>query len=113
MVRFTYESLWLLLLVVPGIVKAFSYSMTEYIAVDHPDWNANQCITESRRLMDGNKWHYFCLLVSFIGWWILVFLASLLLRGLAQWFFMPYLESARAAFYEDLLDRDVAAPSLL
>ena len=79
--------------------------------MDHPDWTANQCITESRRLMDGNKWRYFCLLISFIGWWILVFLSSFILNGLAQWFFMPYLESAQAAFYEDLLDRDAAAPS--
>ncbi len=108
MVRGTYIILWLLLLFVPGIVKTFSYGMTEYIAVDHPDWNATQCITESRRLMDGNKWRYFCLLLSFIGWWFLVFLSSFVLNGLAQWFFLPYFETARAAFYEDLLDRDAA-----
>lgn len=110
MVKVTYETFWALLLVVPGIVKALAYAMTNYIAVDHPDWTANQCITESRRLMDGHKWRYFCLNVSFIGWFLLMVLASCLpmVGNLAQWFFMPYFESAKAAFYEDLLDRDGA-----
>ena len=57
-VKFTYLNLWALLLFVPGVVKAISYSMTEYIAIDHPDWSAKQCITESRRLMDGSKMRY-------------------------------------------------------
>ena len=104
----TYILLWSLLLYVPGLVKTFSYAMTEYIAVDHPDWSANECITESRRLMDGHKWRYFCLMLSFIGWFILVVLASMIpmAGNLAQFFFLPYPESAKAAFYEDLLDRD-------
>ena len=73
--------LWFLLLIVPGIIKGFSYAMTPYIAVDHPDWTANQCITESRRIMDGNKWRYFCLNMLFL---------------------QPYVQSACAAFYEDI-----------
>lgn len=107
-VEMTYVFLWTLLFYVPGVVKLLAYSMTAYVAVDHPDWSANQCITESRRLMDGHKWRYFCLNLSFIGWWILVAVASFMpfVGNLAQWFFMPYMESAKAAFYEDLLDRD-------
>lgn len=107
-VKFTYLSLWALLLYVPMFVKLCAYSMTEFIAVDHPEWTASQCITESRRLMDGHKWRYFCLKLSFIGWIMLVAAASMvpMIGNLAQWFFMPYFESASAAFYEDLLDRD-------
>lgn len=108
-VKMTYVHLWSLLFVVPGIVKLFSYAMTEFIAVDHPDWSANRCITESRRLMDGNKLRYLILWVSFIGWFLLVAVANTLplVGGLAQWFFMPYFETAKAAFYEELLDRDM------
>lgn len=107
-VKWTYVSLWTLLLVIPGIIKTLSYAMTEFIAVDHPDWNANKCITESCRLMNGNRWRYFCLCLSFIGWHILVGIANLIpvVGGMAQWFFLPYFESARAAFYENLLDLD-------
>lgn len=107
-VKWLYISLWGLLLVVPGIIKSFSYSMAEFIAVDHPDWSANRCIAESRRLMDGNKMRYF--LFSFIGWGILlqvVWHLPYLLPGMVcQCMILPYYETARAAFYEDLLDRD-------
>ena len=107
MVKGSYICLWMLLLVIPGFVKFCAYAMTEYIAVDHPDWSASQCITESRRLMEGHKWRYLLLNMSFVFWFILLFFASLLpmAGGLAQYFFMPYFESAKAAFYEDLLDR--------
>ena len=107
-VKWIYLDLWALLLVIPGVVKSFSYAMTEFIAVDHPDWTADQCITESRRLMDGNKFRYLCMCLSFIGWWLLVVIANTLpvIGGLAQWFFLPYFDSAKAAFYENLLDMD-------
>ena len=110
-VKFTYINLWALLLLVPGVIKTISYSMTDFVAIDHPDWSADQCITESRRLMDGNKLRYFCLMLSFVGWFILVAVASSipLVGNFAQWFFMPYFESAKAAFYEDLLDNDAEA----
>lgn len=113
MVKATYVFFWSLLFVVPGLVKALSYAMTEFVAVDHPGWTANQCITESRRLMDGHKWRYFCLLLSFVGWILLMSVASAIpfLGNLAPWFFMPYFESAKAAFYEELLDAREAPPA--
>ena len=84
--------------------------MTEFVAVDHPDWNASQCITESRRLMNGNKLRYFCLHFSFIGWIALVLVIGTLpvVGNFAQWLFMPYFETAKAAFYENLLDCDAS-----
>ncbi len=98
-----YLFFWTLLLIVPGIIKAFSYSMTTYIAIDHPDWTANQCITESRRIMDGNKWRYFCLLFSFIGWYLLLIPAVLIPFGtFAQLLLQPYVQTATVAFYEDI-----------
>ena len=51
-----YTALWTLLLVIPGIVKTYSYAMTPYIMAEHPSLTANEAITESRRIMDGNKW---------------------------------------------------------
>ena len=107
-VKFTYINLWALLLFVPGIVKLISYAMTDFIAVDHPDWNANQCITESRRIMNGHKMQYLWLLLTFVGWFLLIAVANSLpiIGGVAQWFFLPYFHSAKAAFYEELLDND-------
>ena len=66
-----YIALWSLLLVIPGIVKTYSYAMTPYIMSEHPSLTANEAITESRRIMNGNKWRLFCLDFSFIGWELL------------------------------------------
>lgn len=109
-VKIIYLNLWMLLFVVPALVKFYSYAMTEFVAVDHPDWNASQCITESRRLMNGNKLRYFCLHFSFIGWIALVLVIGTLpvVGNFAQWLFMPYFETAKAAFYENLLDCDAS-----
>lgn len=66
-----YITGWTLMLIIPGIIKAYSYAMTSYILLEHPEMSANQAITESRRIMDGNKYRLFCLDCSFIGWTLL------------------------------------------
>lgn len=63
-----FTFLWSLLFVIPGIVKAYAYSMAYYIKLDHPDYGWKACIDESRRLMDGHKWEKFVLDLSFLGW---------------------------------------------
>lgn len=65
-----YTILWGLLLIVPGIIKSISYSFTAELMIEHPDWTVAEAITESQRLMDGNKWRAVCLLFSFSGWWL-------------------------------------------
>lgn len=122
-----YIALWSLLLVIPGIVKTYSYAMTPYIMAEHPSLTANEAITESRRIMDGNKWRLFCLDFSFIGWellcvlpmlagfsWVVaafsdaaamgVVLVTLLAVPLSAGFFVvrPYEEAAWAVFYRDI-----------
>lgn len=114
-----YVALWSLLLFIPGVVKAYSYAMTPYIMAEHPGLTANEAITESRRIMDGNKWRLLCTLPMLIGF-SLVFaftrsadtvLVPLILLSIplsAGFFFLhPYEEAAWAIFYRDI----TAAPS--
>ena len=89
--------LWLCIPIV-GFVKTFSYSMVYYIKHDHPEYDWRTCITESRRMMDGNKWRLFCLTLSFIGW---LFVGALCL-GVGTLWVAPYMQAAQANFYEDL-----------
>lgn len=104
MVQWTYLTLWYFLLIIPGILKTFSYAMTMYVQVEHPDWGANRCIEESMRLMKGNRWRLFKLGISFIGWWfLLLLLAPFCLSGIATLFLMPYPMTAFACFYRQLL----------
>ena len=77
-----FTFLWSLLFVIPGIVKAYAYSMAYYIKLDHPDYGWNACITASRQLMDGHKWEKFVLDLSFLGW---IIVGSLCLGSRRTW----------------------------
>lgn len=93
-----YTFLWTLLLVVPGIVKSYSYAMTDYILKDYPELSNNAAIEKSMAMMDGYKMKLFLLDLSFIGWAILCIFTF----GIGLLFLKPYMQVAHAAFYEDL-----------
>ena len=56
---------------------------------------ANDCITQSREMMNGYKWKLFCLDFSFIGWYLL----GALCLGVGTIFVVPYHQMARTNFY--------------
>ncbi len=93
-----FVTLWSLLFLIPGIVKAYSYSMAYYIMVDNPEYDWNRCITESRNMMRGHKWQLFCLDLSFIGWIIV----GALCLGIGTLWVTPYQYAARTEFYNAL-----------
>ena len=127
-----YTFLWSLLFVIPGLIKQYSYAMTPYILAEHPEMTANEAITRSREIMDGNKWRLFCLGFSFIGWSLLCSLPTLIALGailgmayrgqslavllwlipasipsfIGYLFLRPYEEAAFAAFYRDVSDTE-------
>lgn len=77
--------LWSLLLIVPGIIKSFSYSQALNLMKDDPSISIMDALDQSRKLMKGNKWNYFLLQLSFIWWYIVPFVIfSLLLLGSIQ-----------------------------
>lgn len=90
--------LWSLLLIVPGIIKAYSYAMTPYILVDRPELSVRDAIRLSGRMMSGRKLDLFCLHLSFIGWMLL----CILTLGIGILFLSPYMMTAQAAFYQDV-----------
>ena len=63
--------LWTLLLIIPGIVAMYRYSMAFYILADDPEKGIMQCLSESKAMMKGNKWNLCVLNLSFIGWLLL------------------------------------------
>lgn len=92
--------MWTLLLVVPGIIKTLSYSQTYFIIKDHPEYSATEAITESRELMDGYKWKFFVLELSFIGWALL----SVVTLFIGLLWLAPYFFTSLAVFYNELSD---------
>ena len=93
-----YTILWSLLLVIPGIIKSYSYAMTSFILKDEPEMKNNAAIEKSMAMMEGNKMKLFMLDLSFIGWAIL----CIFTLGIGLLFLQPYVAISRAAFYEDL-----------
>lgn len=91
--------LWSLLLVIPGIIKAISYSMTKYILADCPNVGAKNALKLSMRMTEGHKMEIFVLELSFLGWLIL---SALTLGILHVLFVGPYMESTMAAYYLEL-----------
>ena len=72
-VRSVFILLWMLLLIVPGIIAAFRYSQAFYILADDPSKGIMQCLRESSNMMKGNKAKYFCMELSFIGWYLVIY----------------------------------------
>lgn len=94
-----YIFCWSLLLFIPGIIKHYSYAMTEFIILDNPELDADSTIHKSRMMMKGHKWDLFCLDLSFIGWFFL----CILTLGIGLLWLEPYVKTAHAAFYDDLV----------
>lgn len=66
-----YIFLWSLLLLIPGIVKAYEYRMVPYLLADYPELSTEEAFRISREMMNGEKMNTFILDLSFIGWYIL------------------------------------------
>ncbi|MBE7090547.1 MAG: DUF975 family protein [Clostridiales bacterium] len=94
-----YVFLWSLLLIVPGIIKAISYSQALNIVADNPDIGARDAISRSKELMEGKKMQYFLLGLSFFGWIVL----SVFTLGLLLIWVVPYMITAQAVFYCELI----------
>ncbi|RSD29457.1 DUF975 family protein [Mesobacillus subterraneus] len=94
-----FTALWSLLLIIPGIIKAISYSQVFFLIKDNPQLSALDAITESKKRMKGYKWKYFLLNLSFIGW---VFIA-IFTFGIGLLWLTPYISTANATFYNELI----------
>ena len=119
-----YTFLWSLLFIIPGVIKSYSYAMTPYIMAENPEMTASEAITESCKIMSGNKWRLFSLQISFIGWdflciapmlvsissilygeqttAVILLLLSVVILIVVQLLLTPYKEAANASFYRDI-----------
>ena len=98
LLRAVFIFLWALLLIVPGIIKAYAYSMTAFIAEDNPELGPKECIDQSQAMMQGHKMDLFILDLSYIGWILLGFLSL----GIGFLWISPWIQMAHVRFYEEL-----------
>ena len=93
-----YVILWSLLLIVPGIIAALSYSMIFYILADDPTIKAQDVLKQSKAMMDGYKLKLFYLCLRFF----LIALLCVLTLGIGFLWLIPYVNVTMAKFYDDI-----------
>ena len=96
-----YIFLWSLILVIPGIVKAYEYTCVPYILAEFPDLDHKEALALSSAMTDGHKADIFILGLSFIGWELL----GILLLGIGSFFVAPYVQLTNGEMYAYLRDR--------
>ncbi|MBQ6323927.1 MAG: DUF975 family protein [Bacilli bacterium] len=92
--------LWSLLLIVPGIIKVFAYSLVPFLLADdkYNNLGYKEVLKKSEEMMNGHKMDYFVFNLSFIGWALLIpFTLGIILIWLA-----PYYTTARIKFLNDI-----------
>ena len=87
--------LWLFLFIVPGLIKAYEYSMIPYLLAENPNLSASQAFSLSKQMTTGQKMDLFVLDLSFIGWGFL----GLICCGIGLLFVQPYPEATKAEVY--------------
>lgn len=90
--------LWTLLLIIPGIIACLSYAMIYFILAENDEIGPLEAITQSKEMMRGNKWKFFCLILRFVGWSIV----CLLTMGIGFLWLFPYMYVSYACFYDDI-----------
>jgi len=103
---YVFTTLWSMLLIVPGIIKCISYSMSYFVLAEKPDLTARQALSESKRIMDGNKMSFFVLMLSFIPWMLL----CMVTLGIAGIYVAPYISTTIANFYNAIKDKPLEEP---
>ncbi len=93
-----FTFLWSLLFVIPGIIKALSYSMSLYILAENKGKPALECIHESKAMTEGHKMDLFVLELSFIGWALL----GVITFGIALIWVLPYIQATYVNVYNSL-----------
>ena len=93
-----FTALWSLLLIIPGIIASISYSQAYYLVLDNPELKPMEAISQSKEMMNGHKWDFFVLILSFLGWAIL----GIFTLGILYLWLVPYMQVTYANFYNSL-----------
>lgn len=90
---------WSFLLLIPGLVKSYAYSMVPYILAENPSLDRKRVFELSEQMMNGHKWEAFELSLSFTGWILLGSVSG----GMINIFYtQPYVTATFVEFYSAL-----------
>lgn len=97
-------TLWSLLFILPGIIKAFDYVAVHYVLAICPQLKPKQALKVSKAMMKGNRIRFILMELSFIGWDILEFLSF----GILKYFYItPYKLITHDEFFTEIKNKRV------
>jgi hypothetical protein len=91
-------TLWSFLLIIPGIMASYSYSMGYYMMNTEYGLGPIEAMKKSKLMMYGYRMDLFLLDLSYIGWYIL----GALTLGIALIWGVPRHQTARTLFFNDV-----------
>ena len=97
-------ALGFLLLIVPGIYWEYCYELVPYLLAENPYMSATRAMELSKEMMEGEKWNFFLLKLSFLGWLLLCVFTF----GIGGFFLEPYMQAPYAEFYAALRSKALA-----
>ena len=92
--------LWSFLLIIPGIMKFYEYRMVPYILFDNPELSVREIFSLSKEMTYGEKMDIFLLDLSFVGWYLLLWVPLISLLWV-----MPYQLATNAELYLTLREK--------
>ncbi len=112
----------MVVMIVPGVRVAYRYVLAEIFLADNPGMRVRDCLRRSHEVMKGRRMEFFLLVLSFIGWEMLLSLVTGMLLGLlgnvvgmtlgqfAALLLTVYINCAVVAFYQEYAIGPAAAP---
>jgi hypothetical protein len=93
-----------IVLYIAGMIASYyidlMFAMSYMIYLDDPQKRVTEIIRQSISMMKGNKFRYFYMVLSFLGYWALILLSI----GIAALWVIPYQNMTVVQFYTDLRD---------
>lgn len=101
-----YSCIYWLLLGALSVYLGLTYGQFFIILAEDPQKGLIEALKESRTLMKGNRWRFFCVELSFLGWAIF----SYLTLGIGLLWIGPYMTSTYIHFYLDIKPKTEEIP---
>ena len=87
-------------LMIPYSIVISKYAMTVFIMNENPALTPTQCVDESKAMMQGHRWEFFVLKLSFLPWFLFCLIPFVGWISLA--YTIPYMQVTITDFYHNI-----------
>ncbi len=87
-------------LMIPYSIIISKYAMSLYVMNERPELTSTQCVDESKRMMQGHRWEFFILKLSFLPWFLLCLIPFV--GYLSLIYIIPYMQVTYTNFYHNI-----------